>query len=164
MKALIPVLAVTAALALPGTVTQAGQYDAGHQRAEITSGRFHTLPGGTGLGYDITGTAKMVRVGSDDGHTFVIVRLRGLDPNGSYPTHVHNRPCDATPPGGGHYQHEVAGAVDSHNEIWPTVASNRGGKGVGMAVHEWRARPEAQSVVVHYPADTSVRLACVDLR
>ena len=164
MKALIPILAATAALTLPGAVTQAGQPEFGPPRSEVTSGRFHTLPGGASLGYDITGTAKMVRVGPADGHTVVIVRLRGLDPDGSYPTHVHNRPCSATPAGGGHYQQEVGGAVNPHNEIWPTVTTNRHGNGFGRAVHEWRARAEAQSVVVHYPPDTSIRLACVDLQ
>ena len=164
MKALIPILAATAALTLPATVTEAGRNETGPPRAEITSGAFHTLPGGADLGFDITGRARMIRVGPDDGHTVVIVRLRGLDPDASYPTHVHNQPCDATPPGGGHYQHVVGGAVDPDNEMWPIVTTNRRGKGFGVAVHEWRARPEAQSVVVHYPPDTSIRLACVDLQ
>lgn len=162
MKALIPILAATAALTLPGTVTQASRPEV--DRPEITSGKFQTLAGGVDLGYDITGRATMIRFGPDDGNTVVVVRLRGLDANLSYPTHVHNQPCDFTPPGGGHYQHVVGGAVDSDNEIWPTVTTNRRGKGFGVAVHDWRARSDAQSVVVHHPPDTSIRLACVNLR
>lgn len=161
MKPLIPILVAAAALTMPAAVTQAG--GAEPLRPEFTSGEFHTLPAGVGLGYEITGTASMIRTGPADGHTSVTVRLTGLSPTTSYPTHVHNQPCNFMPFGGGHYQHAVGGAIDADNEIWPTVSTNPHGKGVGTAVHAWRARPVAQSVVVHQPGSLA-RLACVDLQ
>ena len=138
-KLLALVAAVALVLVVPATAS------AGIQ-SEIDRGQFVTLPGGEALGYSITGQAVMVRLA-----------------NQTYPTHVHNAPCSETPPGGSHYQNEVGGPVDNVNEIWPTVSTNRRGNGVGMAWHGDRARPDAMSIVVHYPADTSIRLACVDL-
>jgi len=95
--------------------------------------------------------------------TFVAVRVRGLDPATSYPTHVHNAPCSTIPPGGSHYQHIAGGAVDGVNEIWPVVTTNERGAGWGTAWHDHRARPDAMAIVIHYPADTSIRLVCIDL-
>ena len=165
MKALIPILAATAALTfsatMTSTVTAAGSnHTTRHVRTEVTSGQFETLPGGASLGYELQGRAVMIRSGDE---TTVRVRIKGLDANATYPTHVHNQPCSATPPGGSHYQHDVPGPVDAVNELWPTISTNRHGNGVGRATHEHRARADAQSIVVHYPSDTSIRLACVDL-
>ena len=165
MKALIPILAATAALTLPGTITEAGSNPTTrHARPEVTSGRFQTLPGGADLGFDLRGRAVMIRFGRHGGQTIVGVHISGLDADTTYPTHVHNQPCSATPPGGSHYQHEVGGAVDTVNEMWPTITTDRRGNGFGHAVHGHRARPDARSIVVHYPPDTSIRLACVDLQ
>jgi len=127
---------------------------------QITSGEFHTLPGGTDLDYDIGGRAVMVRLPH---RTLVRVHVEGLDADTTYPAHVHNAPCDASPAGGGHYQHEIGGPVDSVNEIWPIVTTSRHGRGHAQVAHAHRARPEAQAIVIHYPDDTSIRLACVDL-
>jgi Cu-Zn family superoxide dismutase len=132
--------------------------------AEVTSGSFVTLPGGAALGYDIGGHASMRRVPGGGGSTTITVHVTGLDADTRYPAHVHNAPCDATPPGGGHYQHTVGGPVDAANEIWPIVSSNPAGVGRGFARHANWARPDAMAVVIHYPANTSIRLACVDLR
>jgi hypothetical protein len=132
----------------------------GHHRAEVTRGSFVTLSGGAGLGYSVRGHATMARVGN---WTLVGVRVGGLDNSTTYPTHVHNKACAAPDFGGTHYQHERSGAVDAVNEMWPTVTTNRGGRGLGFAVHGHRARAEAMSIVIHYPLDTSIRLACVDL-
>lgn len=131
--------------------------------AEVTSGQVVTLPGGLDLGYELSGSATMVRTPVSGGTTRVVIHVWGLDPNTTYPTHVHNAPCSATPPGGGHYQNEVGGAVDVVNEIWPTVITNARGVGVGRATHDAWAREDAQAIVIHYPPDTSIRLACVDL-
>jgi hypothetical protein len=131
--------------------------------AEVSSGRFATLPGGTGLGFDIDGRAVMVRIPAGDGTTFVAVHISGLDPALTYPTHVHNAPCSAAPAGGSHYQHDVGGAADTVNEIWPTVHTNAAGNGAGYATHDNWARADAMSIVVHYPANTSIRIACADL-
>ena len=153
IRLLAIVTAFAMLLAVPATASAGRQVD-------IDRGRFTTLPGGEALNYSVDGSATMVRFG---GSTLVIVQIGGLDANQTYPTHVHNARCSATPPGGSHYQDQVGGPVDSVNEIWPTVSTNRRGNGIGIAWHDERARPDAMSIVVHYPADTSIRLACVDL-
>jgi hypothetical protein len=138
----------------------ASAHGGGHRGAEVTTGSFVTLPGGVDLGYAVRGRTTMVRVGD---RTLVGVRVGGLDARTSYPAHVHNAPCATPTFGGSHYQHEPGGAVDDVNEMWPRVTTNRGGRGLGFAVHGHRARAEAMSIVIHYPLDTSIRLACVDL-
>jgi len=148
----IKVLAV-AALAL------ASAAPAGSQGAIVTSGEVNTFAQGVGLGYDITGKARMIRTPS--GKTIVSLQVKGLDPNTTYPTHVHKQAC-SNGNAGGHYQDVVGGAVDASNESWPTVSSNAAGNGQGMVVNDWYARPEAQAIVIH-STPTSIRLACVDL-
>ena len=150
---------VAAAVMLAAMATPASAGD-----AEVTSGQFITLSGGTGLGYQITGHAEMRRAPGQGGKTIVTVHLSGLDADTVYPTHVHNAACNASPAGGSHYQHQVGGPVDSVNEIWPVVNTNAAGNGFGRATHSNWARPDAMAIVVHYPANTAIRLACVDLR
>jgi hypothetical protein len=148
-------LAAALVMALSAPVTAGATETAG-----ITKGKFVTLSGGDDLGYTVRGRAVMVRFADS---TLVLVQVRGLDPRETYPTHVHNAPCSASPPGGSHYQHDVGGAVDNVNEIWPTITTNRRGNGFALAWHDNRVRPDAMSIVVHYPVDTSIRLACADL-
>jgi hypothetical protein len=145
--------------ALIGTAAASGTANA--DGASVADGQFETLTGGIDLGYTVEGVARIVRTSGDQ--TLVTVHVSGLDPNSTYPTHVHDQPCSALPPGGGHYQHEVGGAVDPDNEIWPTVHTGPTGNGLGTARHSHRARADAQAVVIHYPPDTSIRLACADL-
>lgn len=155
-KTFTTILAIAVGLATWTAPATAGDTD---HPVEVTSGHFQALQSGS----QIAGRAIMLRSDHDGGHTVVWVHLRGLDADASYPTHVHNRPCSATPPGGSHYQNVLGGSVDSVNEIWPTVVTKANGVGFGYAVHEARARADARSIVVHNPADTSIRLACVDL-
>jgi hypothetical protein len=125
---------------------------------EVTRGEFITFADGIGRGYDIRGQAIMTR--SADGKTIVATHATGLAANTSYGVHVHNKACSDSN-GGGHYQNVVGGAVDSSNEIWPAFTTNPAGIGNGWAMHEFYARPEAQSVVIH---DTDgKRIACADL-
>ncbi|NNC79424.1 MAG: hypothetical protein HKN94_04645 [Acidimicrobiales bacterium] len=165
MKRFIAMTTVAATISL---LLSANPLSASHQQRSwfhVTQGSFETLPGGEELGYDVQGRAKMVRTGHGDaGATLVVVRVRGLDPRTTYPTHVHNKPCSATPPGGGHYQNVIGGPVDDVNEMWPAITTNKRGKGTSFAMHDAQARLDAQSIVVHYPLDTSIRLACLDLR
>jgi hypothetical protein len=147
------VAAFTMALAVPATAMAI-------RGADVMKGDFTTLSGGDDLGYAIRGTAGIGRYADS---TLVVVNVRGLDANQTYPTHVHNAACSSTPAGGSHYQNIVGGPVDNINEIWPTVTTNTRGHGVGIAWHSDRARSDAMSIVIHYPADTSIRLACVDL-
>ena len=128
---------------------------------EVTRGRFQTLPGDHG--HDVRGGAIMFRTDAGGSTTTVVVRVRGLDPDTTYRTHIHDRPCSSTPPGGGHYQHVIGGEVDAVNEIWPTITSDHHGRGLGYAVHGHRARDDAQAIVIHHPTDNSIRIACLDL-
>lgn len=125
---------------------------------EVTRGDFQTYASGPGLGYDISGHARMTRTA--DGKTIVSVHAVGLLPNTAYGVHVHNKACNDNN-GGGHYQDVVGGAVDAVNEIWPLFTTNAAGIGNGYASNNFRARPEAQAVVIHAPG--GARIACADL-
>ncbi|MDH5236668.1 MAG: hypothetical protein OEW85_03515 [Acidimicrobiia bacterium] len=162
MKKRVPFIAVIAlvTVAALSSGTASAHSERARGRVEVARGQVVTLAGGQDLGYDISGHALMMRTRH---RTFVAVHVRGLDVDTTYPAHVHNAPCSATTPGGGHYQHEIGGPVDAVNEIWPTVTTNHRGRGWGHATHDQRARPDAMSIVIHYPPDTSIRLACVDL-
>jgi hypothetical protein len=127
---------------------------------EVTTGRFHSTMLGADRGYDIRGGATMIRSDHAGGHTVVFSFASGLAPNTEYTSHVHNAACSTG--GGGHYQHEVGGAVDGSNEIWPTLTTSRWGVAFGSATHAHRARQEAQSIVIHDPTDGG-RIACLDL-
>jgi Cu/Zn superoxide dismutase len=126
--------------------------------AEVTQGEFATYASGFELGYTVSGSAHMTRTAA--GTTLVSVQVKGLLPNTAYGVHVHNKACtDAN--GGGHYMHDSAGGVNPENEIWPLFTTNAAGIGSGFASHAYRARPEAQSIVVHAPG--GARIACADL-
>lgn len=161
MRSVLLVVSVSLGLVLAPAVP-ASAHGVQH-RAEVTSGSFVTLATGANLGYTVRGHAILVRVGD---RTLVGVHVRIQVPEGpsgvTYPTHVHNKACAAPDFGGSHYQHDIGGAVDADNEIWPTVQTNHRGLGLGFATHDHRARPEAMSIVIHQPL-TNVRLACVDL-
>jgi Cu-Zn family superoxide dismutase len=156
MKSLIPTLAATVVL---GVTMATGAAEAG-SAAEVTHGRFQTTTIGAERGFDITGRATMVRSDTGGGRTLVVSVARGLEPGTTYGSHVHNAPCSAG--GGGHYQHVVGGAVDDVNEMWPVLHAQTSGVAHGMAEHGHRARPEAQSIVIHDPSD-GARIACLDL-
>jgi len=128
---------------------------------QVSNGKVHTFASGSERGYDIRGKATMVRLPS--GITIADLRVKGLSPNTTYGSHVHNQACD-NGNGGGHYQHETGQGpdfVNDSNEIWLSFTSNAKGKGKSFAKHEHIAREEAQSVVIH---DTDgARIACADL-
>ncbi|MEO6652503.1 MAG: hypothetical protein ABIP17_07595 [Ilumatobacteraceae bacterium] len=159
MKSLIPILVATAGLVAVASPAVAGNH--ADNSVEITNGRFQNLTkAGDAVHYDVKGGAIMFRTANE---TTVYVKVKGLEPGTFYPTHVHNQLCSWSPPGGSHYQEDVLGPVDRFNEMWPGFMTDDTGQGVGSATHAFRARPEAQSLVIHYPAMTSIRLACVDL-
>ena len=151
---------VAAALALlPMTAMAGGKI--------VTKGEVSATPAGE-LVYPagITGHARMIRTLSDDvGNTVVRLRVKGLSPGFEYPTHVHNGTCASG--GGGHYQHEVGGAVDDVNEMWLTFTANSKGKAKSHAGHDHLAREDARSIVIHdhiYASLPKARIACVDLK
>jgi hypothetical protein len=136
-------------------------------RSSKKVGVFRTLPDGAEMGLKIKGFAVITR--SSRG-TNVYALAWGLDPRTTYPSHLHNAPCSATPPGGGHYMDDPTGLPTPPNELWLSsssdetagITSNALGIAFGRGSADWVARPEAQAVVIH--AASGERLACADLR
>ena len=136
-------------------------------------GTFQTLPDGAASGLDIEGFATLTR--SDAGTSGKIV-VRGLEPGTTYAAHLHDAPCSAANPGGGHYKNDPAGPAMPPNELWLSstddpiagITANSGGVARGRGSADWVARPEAQSVVIHFipPGGTTAggpKIACADL-
>ena len=136
-------------------------------------GTFQTLPDGAAMGLEIEGFAELTR--SADGTTAKVV-VRGLDPATTYAAHLHDAPCSAANPGGAHYKDDPAGPAMPPNELWLSsqpnpmagIRSNSGGVAHGRGSADWVARPEAQSIVIHYipPGGTTAggpKIACADL-
>jgi Cu/Zn superoxide dismutase len=162
-------LLAAGALALPAGAT--GDDDGG--KGSKQRGEFMTLPAGAAMGLEIDGVATIKR--SQSG-TVVRARVRGLEPGTTYGAHLHNAPCSAPDPGGGHYKHDPAGPPVPPNELWLSstrdpmagITANRRDVARGRGEADWVARPEAQSVVIHSipPGGTTAggpKIACADL-
>jgi len=141
--------------------------------ATKTRGTFQTLAAGAELGLQIEGIAQLTR--SDDATTAKVV-VRGLEPGATYAAHLHNAPCSGDNPGGGHYKDDPAGPSVPPNELWLSstddpfagITANEDGVAHGRGSADWVARPEAQSIVIHYiaPGGTTAggeKIACADL-
>ena len=141
--------------------------------ATKTRGTFQTLPDGDALGREIEGIAQLTRTG--DG-TFAKVVVRDLEPGVTYAAHLHNAPCSDANPGGAHYKNDPLGAAMPSNELWLSstddamagITANEDGVAHGRGSADWVARPEAQSIVIHYipPGGTTAggpKIACADL-
>jgi hypothetical protein len=126
----------------------------------VTSGYATPLPAAIERGLDIEGAASMVRTLA--AVTRVDVAVEGLAADVTYPAHVHALPC-AIAAGGGHYKIDPARTDPAEdNEIWLALAADGGGDAYDAAEVAHTARAEAQSIVIHDPAD-GARLACIDL-
>ena len=136
-------------------------------------GTFSTLPEGEARGLRIGGFARITR-GLDG--TKVRAVVFGLAPRTTYGAHLHDQPCSVNA-GGAHYKDDPAGAAMPPNELWLSssgdpmagITSNRRGVARGRGSADWIARPEAQSVVIHFipPGGTPAggpKIACADLR
>jgi Cu/Zn superoxide dismutase len=136
-------------------------------------GTFQTLPDGAAMGLEIEGFAQLTR--SDAGTAGKVV-VRGLEPGTTYAAHLHNAPCSDPNPGGAHYKNDPAGPSMPPNELWLSstddpmagITANSGGVAHGRGIADWVARPEAQSVVIHFipPGGTTAggpKIACADL-
>lgn len=93
--------------------------------------------------------------------------------------HLHDAPCSASNPGGGHYKHDPAGVGQPPNQLWPSstshdalagITANAGGNASGRGTADWVAGGSAVSVVVHagvgHGATSTAggpKLACTDL-
>jgi hypothetical protein len=137
-------------------------------------GTFETLPDGTAMGLEIDGFATLTR--SNSGTEGKVV-VRGLEPATTYAAHLHNAPCSDANPGGAHYKNDPAGPAVPPNELWFSstddpmfgIRANSAGVAHGRGSADWVARPEAQSVVIHYipPGGTAAggpKIACADLQ
>jgi hypothetical protein len=146
----------------------AGAFGATQQR-----GTFTPLPDGADLGLIIGGIAQITRA---DDWTAVKVVVRGLEPGTTYAAHLNNAACAAPAFGGGHYRDNPAGPSTPPNEFWLSstgdpmagITADAGGVAIGRGGADWVARPEAQSVVIHYipPGGTTAggpKIACADL-
>jgi large repetitive protein len=164
--ALLAAMIAVGAFVLPVAATTD---DARKQRGE-----FMTLPDGAAMGLTISGDATITRTKR---WTSVEAHVRGLEPRTTYAAHLHNAPCAAPNPGGGHYKHDPAGPSQPPNELWLSstgdpiagITSNARGRSRGRGSADWVARPEAQSVVIHSipPGGTTAggpKIACADLR
>jgi hypothetical protein len=137
-------------------------------------GTFETLPDGAAMGLEIKGFAQLTR---SDAGTSAKVLVRGLEGATTYAAHLHNEPCSAANPGGVHYQNDPAGPAMPPNELWLSstddpmagITTNPGDVAHGRGSAAWVARPEAQSVVIHFiPPDGTTaggpKIACADLK
>lgn len=149
------------------------------QGAVVTRGAFAALPAAAGQPeHDLAGRAQLERIGETGSH--VSVRVSGLRPGVTYGIHLHNAPCAAANPGGGHYKHDATGLAQPPNELWPSshahdalagLTANPAGVASGRGSAEWVAGSSAVSVVLHagigHGATTTAggpKLACADLR
>ena len=136
-------------------------------------GTFQTLPDGAAMGLEIDGFATLTRT---DAGTSGKVLVRGLEAGTTYAAHLHNQPCSAANPGGAHYKNDPGGPSMPPNELWFSstddpmagITAGAGGVAHGRGSADWVARPEAQSVVIHFipPEGTTAggpKIACADL-
>jgi hypothetical protein len=124
--------------------------------ATVTRGAVHAFA--TGAGLEIAGHAQMVRTA--DGRTIVTVHVDGLDPDTTYPAHVHQGAC-AVGDADGHFRFDPAGPAAPPNEIWVGFTTNSAGIGSGLAIVNGTAGSGAVSVVIHAPS--GAKIACADL-
>jgi Cu-Zn family superoxide dismutase len=133
----------------------------GSARSTVARGEFSEFAVGAADGMDISGRATLTR--TDDGHTVVTIRVRGLVPGTTYAAHVHAAPC-GTGEADGHYMHDPGGPPTPPNEIWPgPVTANAGGVARGTTTADFVAGESAVSVVIHRPGPTPNKIACADL-
>jgi hypothetical protein len=171
-RGLLAVMVAVGAMALPAAATARdvrSDSEASKQR-----GVFTTLPDGAAMGLSIRGFAQITR--SDSG-TSVKAIVLGLARRTTYAAHLHNAPCSLQGnPGGAHYKDDPAGPSMPPNELWLSstddplagITSNAGGVAIGRGSADWVARPDAQSVVIHFipPGGNTAggpKIACADL-
>ncbi len=148
-------------------------------RTIVSRGEFVALAGAAGAPEQhLGGRAQVERIAGDSTH--LSLQVSGLQPGVTYGIHLHNMPCAAANPGGGHYKHDVAGLPQPPNELWPSstphdamagITANAAGVASGRGTAAWVAGTSAVSVVLHagigHGATTTAggpKLACADLR
>jgi hypothetical protein len=178
-RALLAVVVAIGAFALPAAGAaqdpRSDNPDRDDHFRSLERGFFTTLPEGEARGLRIKGIAFIIRTSRG---TDVKAIVLGLAPRTTYAAHLHNAPCSLPGnPGGAHYKNDPAGPSMPPNELWLSstddpmagITSNAGGVAFGRGSADWVARPDAQSVVIHFipPGGNTAggpKIACADLR
>ncbi len=125
--------------------------------AEVVKGRFSEFSAGVSRGFDISGPVRL-KVGED--WTSVRANVRGLAPNTTYASHLHESACSVAD-GGGHYKNDPSGPATPPNELWLMLETNNSGNAHDASSAPWAVREGARSVVIH--DQDGARIACADL-
>ena len=147
---------IVACCVILGTFAFTGS--AGARRTEqVVKGRLSEFAAGVERGFNIWGPVRL-KVGED--WTKVRVNAKGLAPNTTYASHLHESACSDSD-GGGHYMNDPSGPAAPPNELWLSLETNARGKAHDASSAPWVVRDGARSVVIH---DTDgARIACADL-
>ena len=124
---------------------------------EVYKGRYSEFSAGVSRGYDISGPVRLI-VGED--WTRLRATVRGLAPNTTYSSHLHDSACSVAD-GGPHYKNDPAGPGTPPNELWLTFETNNAGIARDGSRAPWAIREGARSVVIH--DQDGARIACADL-
>jgi hypothetical protein len=157
--------ALVAAVAMGGAgVAAIAAAPSSSAHAQVTRGTFTAFA--AGVGRDIGGHAQMVR--RADGTTFVTIHVSGLEPGGSYASHVHKQRCENGAADGHFQQNGPSGGATPPNEIWPgggPWVADAGGNGNQNTTANYTANADALSVVVHDLSlpSTANKVACANL-
>ena len=130
---------------------------AGGSPVEVVKGRFSEFSAGVDRGYDIRGPVRL-RIGAD--WTSAQVNVKGLSPQTTYASHLHESACSDAE-GGGHYMDDPSGPAAPPNELWLSLDTNRKCNARDSARAPWVVREGARSVVIH--DGDGARIACADL-
>jgi hypothetical protein len=95
------------------------------------------------------------------------VTINGLDPQFTYPSHMHDGACSDP---GGHYQQDPAGPMSPPNETWGSssddpsgnLVPNRQGTAVGRGSADWVPRAQELAVQIHEPELPGFPVVCAD--
>lgn len=122
------------------------------------SGNFKPTDNGVALYGTLSGRAILET--SKEGVTMATIAMKGLKANATYSNHVHNDTCANA--GGGHYLHEIGGADNAINGIFPVFTTDSSGQVRYTLSVNKIVRPDARSIVIHEPG-SGAKIACADL-
>lgn len=122
------------------------------------SGSFKPTDTGVALYGTLAGRAILET--SQEGTTTVTITMAGLKPGATYSNHVHNGLCANA--GGNHYLHDIHGADNAVNGIFPVFTTDSTGHVRYTLSANKIVRPDARSIVIHEPG-SGAKIACADL-
>ncbi|PYF96366.1 hypothetical protein SAMN05216184_11926 [Georgenia satyanarayanai] len=129
-----------------------------------STGHFEPVEGRGDMFASIEGTAVLEK--SETGTTMT-VNASGLDPQFTYPSHMHDGACSTF---GGHYQQDPSGPMSPPNEIWGSSSAdpsgdlepNSQGMAVGQGSADWVPRTQDLAVQIHEPEMPGFPVVCAD--